>query len=122
MIRLPVHGPNRPANISSLRLAPPTAVAKRPYLAGGVQRVPLQVQALMARDRLAQLNAALDCIPQRTAFILRMRFGLTPDGEHAGQEYSLREIAEVLGLSKERIRQLEHEGVVHLRKRLREAI
>jgi RNA polymerase primary sigma factor len=59
-----------------------------------------------------QVVRALDGLPQREARILAMRYGL---GEHDG-EMSLRQIGDALGLSRERVRQLEHIALGRLRR------
>ncbi len=55
-------------------------------------------------------ESELAVIDDRVAHILRMRSGMM--GERAGQ----REIGEELGISRERIRQLENEGLTLIRK------
>lgn len=57
------------------------------------------------------LIAAIDGIPEREAKILRMRYGLG-DVE---QPMTLREIGREVGLSRERVRQLEHVAIKRLR-------
>lgn len=57
------------------------------------------------------LLAAIDRIPEREAQILRMRYGLG-DVE---QPMTLREIGREVGLSRERVRQLEHLAIKRLR-------
>jgi RNA polymerase sigma factor (sigma-70 family) len=53
---------------------------------------------------------SLDTLPKRDAQVLRLRFGLETD--HA---YTLREIGEKMGLSRERIRQIEKAALKKLR-------
>jgi len=57
-----------------------------------------------------QLRAVVDTLPPREAMIISMRYGL-----HNGKPYTLQEIAERLGLTRERIRQLEKEALSRLR-------
>ena len=57
-----------------------------------------------------QLRAVVDRLPPREAMIITWRFGLND-----GNRRSLQEIAERLGLTKERIRQLEKAALVKLR-------
>ncbi|HET8641384.1 MAG TPA: sigma-70 family RNA polymerase sigma factor [Pseudonocardiaceae bacterium] len=57
-----------------------------------------------------QLRAVVDTLPPREAMIISMRFGL-----HNGKPYTLQEIADKLGLTRERIRQLEKEAIAQLR-------
>lgn len=67
-----------------------------------------QVEPALLRD---DLDDAMQWIPQREALILRWRFGLDDD-----RKITLRECAERLQISKERVRQLESEGLRHLRR------
>lgn len=55
-------------------------------------------------------EAELDALDDRTALILRMRSGMVD-----GQLYSLPEVGERIGLKKERVRQLQNEGLSVLR-------
>jgi RNA polymerase sigma factor (sigma-70 family) len=57
-----------------------------------------------------QLRAVVDTLPAREAMIISMRYGL-----HNGRPYTLQEIADRLGLTRERIRQLEKEALTQLR-------
>jgi RNA polymerase sigma factor (sigma-70 family) len=57
-----------------------------------------------------QLRAVVDTLPPREAMIITLRYGL-----HNGKPYTLQEIADRLGLTRERIRQLEKEALAHLR-------
>ena len=56
------------------------------------------------------LEKTLDSLPPREARILRMRYGFED-----GESYTLSEIAERFGLSRERIRQLESEALRRIR-------
>jgi RNA polymerase sigma factor (sigma-70 family) len=66
------------------------------------------------RHAEVQLHQILtDCLArltEREAFILRLRFGL--ESTHA---HTLQEIANMLGLSRERVRQIEHQALTQLR-------
>ncbi|MEV0310200.1 sigma-70 family RNA polymerase sigma factor [Nonomuraea fuscirosea] len=70
-----------------------------------------QVQEFTERRALgAELRAVVTTLPPREAFVIRRRYGL------AGQEaQSYTEIAEQLGLTRERIRQLEKQALRRLR-------
>jgi RNA polymerase primary sigma factor len=57
-----------------------------------------------------ELERVIDTLPEREALIIRMRYGL-----YDGQPRTLEEIARHLGLTRERIRQLEKEALVRLR-------
>ncbi|MHC5009533.1 MAG: sigma-70 family RNA polymerase sigma factor [Planctomycetota bacterium] len=61
-----------------------------------------------------QLLSALDDLPEREAHIVRLRFGLTDQG----QVMTLRQIAKEMDISRERVRQLEHKALGSLRKGL----
>jgi RNA polymerase primary sigma factor len=56
------------------------------------------------------VHACLGLLPEREAFILRLRYGL-----EACEPQSLQEIGEVLGISRERVRQLEQQAFAKLR-------
>ena len=58
-------------------------------------------------DRLTQ---ALDELPGRERQVLRLRFGLNGEPER-----TLDEVATILGVSRERIRQVEHSALARLR-------
>jgi len=71
------------------------------------------VQAADAAEYAAlteQLHALVDSLAPRLATIVSMRFGL-----HDGRPRTLQEIAEHLGLTRERVRQLEKEALAELR-------
>lgn len=80
-------------------------------------------QAQMPEERLAEeqlqqcLEDCLSSLTEREAFIVRLRYGL--DCEHA---HTLQEIANVLGLSRERVRQLERQAFEKLRQPHRTAV
>ncbi len=71
------------------------------------QRPDLVDYGTMDRARVLEL---LDRLPEREAQILRLRFGL---GDH-DTAHTLRQISRVLGISRERVRQLEHEALARL--------
>jgi RNA polymerase primary sigma factor len=62
------------------------------------------------RDELRQLQILLGQIDERAARILKLRYGL--DGE---DPMTLKEIGERIGLTRERVRQIEHEALGRLR-------
>jgi len=62
------------------------------------------------KDELRQLGELLDQIDEREARILKLRYGL--DGE---DPMTLKEIGERIGLTRERVRQIEHEALRKLR-------
>ncbi len=57
-----------------------------------------------------QLNAALDRLPAREAQILRLRYGLED-----GRVYTLEEVGQAIGVTRERVRQLEAQALNRLR-------
>ncbi len=59
-------------------------------------------------DLLKQLARLLDAIDEREATILRLRYGL---GEQALEPMTLKEIGKVVGLTRERVRQIEREAL-----------
>jgi RNA polymerase primary sigma factor len=61
-------------------------------------------------DELAHLSALLDEIDERAAKILKLRYGL--EGE---DPMTLKEIGKRIGLTRERVRQIEHEALAKLR-------
>lgn len=69
------------------------------------------------QDRKRIIGELLDSLPPRQAKILRLRFGID-----SGKEHTLEEIAEMYDLSRDRIRQIEHEAFrrLHVPERLKE--
>jgi RNA polymerase primary sigma factor len=66
------------------------------------ERIPLPDQGLEASDSLSWVLEELKSLDERDALVLRMRYGLED-----GQAYNLREIGEVLGITREAVRQIE---------------
>lgn len=58
-----------------------------------------------------RIRNALTMLPARTAEVLRLRYGINPDNKQC----SLHEVAQLLGISYERVRQIEVEGLNLLR-------
>jgi RNA polymerase primary sigma factor len=74
-------------------------------------------EEMLAEEQLQRrLADCLDSLTEREAFILRRRYGL--DCEHP---HTLQEIADILGLSRERVRQLERQAFEKLRQPHRSA-
>lgn len=67
-------------------------------------------EQIVSRDDLTNLEALLDKIDQRAATILKLRYGL--EGE---DPLTLKEIGQRIGLTRERVRQIEHEALERLR-------
>ncbi len=65
-----------------------------------------------AREMLTEaISAVLATLPPREATILRLRYGLKD-----GESYSMAQIGEIMGYSRERIRQLQHEALSKIRR------
>ena len=71
---------------------------------------PGPAEMIRDRDELRQLGELLDRIDERESKILKLRYGL--DGE---DPMTLKEIGERIGLTRERVRQIEHEALGKLR-------
>jgi RNA polymerase primary sigma factor len=67
---------------------------------------------LIAQDTLRRVRRALETLTHRERLILELRFGLRNSREH-----TLEEIGQQLGLSRERVRQIEQQALAHLRQR-----
>jgi RNA polymerase sigma factor (sigma-70 family) len=71
----------------------------------------LQASDVVEYQAFAQeLRALVDTLPPREAMIITLRYGL-----HDGRQHTLKEIAERLGYTRERIRQLEKQALAALR-------
>ncbi len=64
----------------------------------------------MANSQSADIEAALDSLPPRDAKVLRLYFGLDD-----GQPRTLEEIGKMMGVTRERIRQLRDRALIRLR-------
>jgi RNA polymerase primary sigma factor len=63
---------------------------------------------MLNADMIAKLGELLNVIDEREATILRLRYGL---GSVAGEMMTLKEIGKVVGLTRERVRQIEQEAL-----------
>jgi RNA polymerase primary sigma factor len=73
-------------------------------------RNPMPDESVISTDELSQLSKLLEDVDERSAKILRLRYGL--DGN---EPMTLKEIGETIGLTRERVRQIEHETLRRLR-------
>ena len=76
---------------------------------------PAPDQTVFRRDELSTVYKLLDAIDEREARVLRLRFGL--DGK---EPLTLKQIGEEIGLTRERVRQIEVEALAKLNQRLTE--
>jgi len=77
------------------------------------QRVGTPEERILQSDEMSTLNKLLETIDEREAKILRLRFGL--DGV---EPLTLKEIADSVGISRERVRQIVDEALTKLNERL----
>ena len=75
-----------------------------------MDEAPNTEDAVMEGFRSSELDRALDTLPPRDAKILRLYFGLEGDREH-----TLDEIGKMLGVTRERVRQLRDRALKRLR-------
>ncbi|MFQ5904055.1 MAG: RNA polymerase sigma factor RpoD/SigA, partial [Candidatus Binatia bacterium] len=68
------------------------------------------IEAVEDREMMEQLALALSTLSPREEKVLRMRFGIGEASDH-----TLREVGELLGLSRERIRQIELQALDKLK-------
>jgi RNA polymerase sigma factor (sigma-70 family) len=76
---------------------------------------PSQVDAVIRGDEVRRIRELLEDLPPRQQQILSLRFGFVGD-----RPMSLREIGECVGVSRERVRQLEKHALQELRNRFEE--
>lgn len=78
-------------------------------------RTPRPEEAVLNADELDTIRALLNKIDTREAEVLRLRFGLNGEGA-----MTLKEIGEKIGLTRERVRQIEKESLLKLNEILSE--
>ncbi len=71
---------------------------------------PTPDEIVISEDLLRQLNELLEEIDPRAARILKLRYGL-----EGGDALTLKQIGQRIGLTRERVRQIEHEALQKLR-------
>ncbi len=71
----------------------------------------LQVESSEARELREKLEAPLSSLSEREERIVRLRFGIGNDTTH-----TLEEVGRIIGLSRERVRQIEVEAIQKLRR------
>ena len=71
---------------------------------------PAASEVVEGAELSGELERVIDMLPDREALIVRMRYGL-----HDGRPHTLDEIGRHVGLTRERIRQLEKEAMARLR-------
>ena len=76
-------------------------------------RTPQPDEEVLNRDDLQTIHKLLDAIDEREATVLRLRFGL--DGR---EPLTLKEIGKEIGLTRERVRQIEIDALRKLNERL----
>ena len=74
------------------------------------QMTPTPIQSAYSKLLREKIEEVLDTLPPREARILRLRFGL-----ENGHNYTLEEVGEKFGLTRERIRQIESKALRRLR-------
>lgn len=74
------------------------------------QQTPTPIQSAYSRLLTEKIEDVLDTLPPREARILRLRFGL-----ENGRTYTLEEVGQKFGLTRERIRQIEGKALRRLR-------
>jgi RNA polymerase primary sigma factor len=71
---------------------------------------PTPIQSAYSKLLSEKIQEVLDTLPPREARILRLRFGL-----ENGRSYTLEEVGQKFGLTRERIRQIESKALRRLR-------
>lgn len=75
------------------------------------ERIQAPDEQILNDDLLARMSALLESLDDREATILRLRYGLGTDGS---EPMTLKEIGKVVGLTRERVRQIERAALQKL--------
>jgi len=73
-------------------------------------------ERVLRKSFVVALGDALDELPERERRVLELRFGLDGASTGVDQPKTLREIGEIMGLSRERVRQIESRALNRLRR------
>ncbi len=77
-------------------------------------RTPMPDEALFGDQEKETMHRLLNSIDEREATVLRLRYALSGDGPK-----TLKEIGEILGLTRERVRQIENESLKKLKEQMK---
>ena len=69
------------------------------------------IDAVTSRELAERVEHALSGLESREAYVLRERYGIG-----TGDDHTLADLGEALGISRERVRQIEADALEHLRK------
>ena len=104
----------RICNAGSQAEGPDSSLSLDELLTDGRTRAPGAL--LEENEDLSQVLGLLDRMDEREAAVLRLRFGL-----EGREPMTLREVGECLGLTRERVRQIEKDALIKLREGLEDA-
>lgn len=119
IIRVPVHVFERQRQgvlDSFLRSRMVAALSVRQFYNGEDAPAPEEHDPLLEGERLEQLQSALRCLSPRERLVITERFGL-----ESREPKTLEAVGEQLGITRERVRQLQDRALGRLRQRLQAA-
>lgn len=73
------------------------------------------VDEAISREHIALIRKMMNTLPERERMIIDLRYGL---GEDYGKSYTLKEIGEMLSLSRERVRQIQRDSIKKIQEML----